>query len=374
MVQNLSNIRILSAFGLLVMLSVILPHGVFAEGQEIIIESNGSQSNNEVTLTQESKTEVSQENSMNVTNNVTVDANTGGNETNHNTGDSSIQTGDATVQVNVTNSGNVSVADTSCPCPPQNQGTVTVTGNGAKSHNVVGVTNTNFTNVNISNNANVNNTISGKAVTGQNQANGNLGNVVIKTGSIYAKETIKNGLFNYSYVSAGILTGDYLVKIDGNGAGSKNDIFFQNLYEHNVYQNNLFHVFNESTWDLITGENNANKNVGNVAIITGDIVFESEIVNKGNVNVAEIACCEKPEKPEKPENPPAPPGGNGGKGNGGNGGHGGVNGGISGPVSDILPKTGGLLFFFMIINALFLLFGAFMRLRAGRSPSFSFAV
>ncbi|MBI3443771.1 hypothetical protein HY008_03795 [Candidatus Woesebacteria bacterium] len=78
-------------------------HG-FGGGNGCAIIGNGAWSHNKCKITKKSKKIVKQSNKAHVTNNVWVDVNTGDNEANKNTwGDVTVDTGDATVEVTITN-------------------------------------------------------------------------------------------------------------------------------------------------------------------------------------------------------------------------------------------------------------------------------
>lgn len=74
-------------------------------------ENNGSNSQNQNSVNQESDSTIVQNNNANLQNNIQVNANTGGNEASRNTGgDTSIETGDANILVNLINFVNMNVA------------------------------------------------------------------------------------------------------------------------------------------------------------------------------------------------------------------------------------------------------------------------
>ncbi len=73
----------------------------------VVISGNGADSNNRVNVSSRNTTTISQENNANISNNVRVNSNTGGNTANKNTGgDVSIRTGNSNVSVNVSNKAN----------------------------------------------------------------------------------------------------------------------------------------------------------------------------------------------------------------------------------------------------------------------------
>ncbi|HRN96032.1 MAG TPA: hypothetical protein PLD54_01130, partial [Candidatus Levybacteria bacterium] len=64
-------------------------------------------------------------------------------------------------------------------------------------------------------------------------------------------------------------------------------------------------IYNDVVHTLNTGGNSANGNIGDVAILTGDVKSTITITNEVNSNYVEIdcGCKEKPEEPEEPELP-----------------------------------------------------------------------
>lgn len=355
--------------------SMVLAPQTFAEQIVIEISGNGSGASSEVQLNSESQTQVTQTNEMDVNNNVDTNVNTGGNQADSNTGDVTIVTGDAEANVDISNSGNHSHVDTGC-CEGSGSGLIKISGNGSGSLNSVNANVSQGVHIDIHNSANLTNNVNGKVVTGKNDANYNLGDVLIKTGSIVARETITNGVFNVSNVSVGIKELDFSIKIADNAAHSKNLVELDQTTEHAVNIENSFNVVNDSSWELITGENSASGNLGDVLIATGDIYYESVITNTGNISHVEISCCPDPAVPTTPVNPPPPTTTVNQGGGGGVGSSSGSSGGSSDPgLGGILPATGANFFFlFLLLNMMFFMFGVFMKLRGGRSPAFAYAV
>lgn len=105
----------------------------------VVISGNGYKSTNLANVALASTTGVQQNNRANITNDVDVDADTGKNDANKNTGgDVEILTGNADADVDVSNLANFNFADVdSCGCILD--GTVKIAGNGAKSDNEANV-------------------------------------------------------------------------------------------------------------------------------------------------------------------------------------------------------------------------------------------
>lgn len=353
-----------------------------AYAETFTISANGDNSSSSVNVSQSQSNGVTQTNTAEVQNNVNVDANTGNNSASSNTGGSNaIDAGNATTNVDVQNQMNQSIADSSLCCNSgDNSGAII--GNGADSNNGISYSSNNSNNVHVSQYANITNNISGTINTGGNSASHNSGNVSIDTGSISVSESVKNTT-NTSKVVLG--TGGnqgFSLKIAGNGAGSLNTITLNQDTNTSVVVSNVADIFNHSVWNLITGNNKADGNNGNVAIKTGDITVKVAIDNNANTSDVTVDCdCETPPPPPppcdgdgcNPPPPPPPPPGNGGGGGSSSGG-GGSNNPSSGSVlgtttGQVLPATGNPWILLAILgNLLMLFFGVLLRLRSGRSP------
>lgn len=366
-------------YNLFVITTVVLAglSGVVTQvaAEEIVVTGNGTGSSNEVNSSVSQDVNVSQDNNADVSNDVTVDATTGNNSASDNTGDdNAIKTGDVQVQTQIGNNVNTSVASVGC-CPTNgNGGGAIISGNGSHSDNSISSNFSNTVNINVNQNADITNVINGYASTGGNTADDNTdGDVSITTGDISVQEKILNKA-NKAFVSLGLPFGrDYWVKISGNGTRSDNDIDVDDENEVVVAVNNNADVFNESFWDLVTGENEASDNTdGDVSITTGDIDFTSEIVNDVNKSVVVIDCCkedkEKPQPVTPAEKPVSPaPSGQGGESKP-------SKEEVQAAAEEVLPVTGNLWFFLALIgNIAVLILGTYMRLRSGRSPSMAAA-
>ncbi len=281
---------------------------------EITITENGSGSSSEVASDISSETVVQQSNNSQVTNNVGVNADTGGNSVSGSSGEANITTGDISSNVLIANSANFS--ESSLPCCPDAGTNVTISGNGANSTNQANLAQSTESIVSISQNADITNEVRGYASTGSNSAEGNMGNVSIQTGDIKIKEIMFNDPVNSASVRVGSGLGGVSIKIKENGSETENKISVQISKNNDVFVDQQAEFKNVSDWYLETGNNKANDNMGDVDIETGDISFESFIKNFANIGGVEVSCCE--------EITPFPPGGEdpagdiGGDGNGEN--------------------------------------------------------
>lgn len=355
---------------------IVNPFYAFAE--EIHVTGNGEGSNSNVNIKLDNSTSVTQNNEANINNDVSINADTGNNSADDNTGgDTSITTGDVNISSNIENSGiNQSYAEVGC-CPGSTD--LKISGNGSDSNNSISYNQNNNTSIDINNTANINNYVNGNANTGYNEASNNTGgNVSISTGSIKVSDTIKNSGVNIYIVEATSGNGqDTSITIKDNGEGSINSVELTDENNTTIDVDNSATIVNESTWDLNTGGNKASGNTGgDVAITTGDIVFNSTIENTGiNVGLVDVECCEEdkggpgpddnpPPPPPGPKNEPNPPGPSTNP----------DQGGTTTQAGEVLPVTGApSLLFLAIANIVMFFMGWYLRLRSGRSPNVAYA-
>ncbi len=309
--------------------------------------NNASGSNNNASNNTTTNNNTNQNNDGTVTNNIDFVANTGDNDANkNNAGDVSITTGDAHVAANLLTflnnniAGNVVfgvvnifgdlVGDIIMPdnvfdqfaCSTCGGGTnVTNANNGASSDNNGSVNNTTNNNVFQSNDANITNNLVLETETGNNDASkNNQGDVNITTGSTNVDASILN-IANMNILGGnmwlvivneagnwvgklfGAPEGSVLAGSDGlefamdpngtinvtnakNGADSTNNGDVNNTTNNNLNQTNTANVVNNVNLSANTGGNEANKNNGNVDIVTGDAEAIANIVNFVNNNIA----------------------------------------------------------------------------------------
>lgn len=278
--------------------------------EEFVILGNGEGSDSQITATINTQTSVTQTSSADVANNVDTSATTGENEASGNSGDTVITTGDIQEDITVGNTLNSSFVETPC-CLSDTF--LEISGNGSNSQNAIDLIEEDSNTVVVNQTANITNSITGNANTGDNTTNNNGGNVTIETGSIWANSTIKNGPVNFYDIKSGAGGGNLLASINENGLGSTNTIAGKFGNTSNVFAGNVFNVNNNVFWDLNTGRNTANGNMGDVLIKTGDVFLNVLIENIANLGKVVVGCCgapeEPPNEPEGPDDPGKPNGG-----------------------------------------------------------------
>jgi len=268
--------------------------GIAFAGLDVQITGNGADSKNTADVTTNTSTTVTQDNVANITNNVNVSADTGNNDANRNTGgDVSVETGDASADVNVSNTANMNVANVDNCC--LNDLSVEISGNGADSKNDADVIVKNNTWIDQDNQAKIKNNVYVDADSGYNDANRNTGgNVDISTGDANAAVTVSN-MANKNIASIGNGSnggGTLAVVISGNGANSKNNADVRLTSNKTIWQNNVANITNKVKVDADTGRNDANRNTGgDVSIDTGDAIANVDVSNLANFNSADISGC-----------------------------------------------------------------------------------
>lgn len=263
---------------------------------DITISGNGANSDNTANVSTSNSTTVTQTNDANISNNVSVSTNTGGNKANSNTGgDVSVSTGNATSNVGLANTANSNIANVSgCNC--NGDVSTTISGNGSKTDNTANVSVGSKTYVTQANEANVKNNVDVNLQTGNNEANKNTGgDVSIETGNAKANDiTVQNAVNkNVASVGGGANGGGTLaVVIAGNGADSENEANVGVSSLTTVAQTNDANISNNVDVTAKTGKNKANSNTGgDVSIETGDALANVDVSNMANFNAADVSSC-----------------------------------------------------------------------------------
>jgi hypothetical protein len=170
---------------------------------------------------------------------------------------------------------------------------------------------------------------------------------------------------NSAYFGATGLESSFL-SISGNADGSLNNVMFTNNISVVVTNTNLASITNNVENNLNTGGNKTLGNLGDAAIVTGDIVNKININNENiNSNFVAIVCDCNPENPEPPTPPtpptPTTPGSSIVQGSSGSS----SSGSSNGTPGNVLPVTGSsipwslfatLVLFFMFLSGLYLRF------------------
>ncbi len=262
------------------------------------IAGNGSHSDNDIDLDQESKNGIYQDNDADVENKVEVDAKTGNNEANDNTGgEVEVETGDSEVSVGILNFLNSNFAKIGGGDNEGGELSLWITGNGSDSDNKIDADLESENVVKQNNYADVYNKVEVDAETGDNEANDNTGGPVsIETGDAVVESLVANvGNFNWAELGCDCLFDDLTAKIDGNGSDSDNeiDLDLESGKDNGVFQDNDADLENKlDSLDANTGDNEAEDNTAydgsDPRIETGDAGVGAEVVNQFNSNTAGI--------------------------------------------------------------------------------------
>lgn len=260
----------------------------------VTISGNGADSDNTADVSVNTSKTIQQINTADIQNNVKINADSGNNEANKNTGgDVSISTGDANVSSSVSNSANSNAASLGCGGCVGGLN-VKISGNGADSNNDAKVKVNSNLNVYQVNDADVNNNISVDANTGGNEAEKNTGgDVEIKTGDADVTVDVENAV-NQNVANVGGGNGGSVdIEISGNGADSKNKVDLDLDNNVKVIQTNDADINNSVDVDAASGDNEAEKNTGgDVSIDTGDAEVEVSVANSANFNGLDLSDCD----------------------------------------------------------------------------------
>lgn len=253
------------------------------------IQGNGAESVNNVALSQNNNIVVAQLNEADIENDIEVEAETGRNDANANTGGSvQIMTGSALVDVKAKTAGNSNAAVVGGSTGSALSAYIVE--NGAESLNSMALAFDHNLDVIQNNTADVENEVEVEAETGRNDANANTGgDVVIDTGDAAVGVLLDNELgFNVGDFGCGCFIEDIMAKIHGNGAESESTIAALFETESSHFQTNETDLENEAELDPKTGKNDANANTGesdsDPSIVTGDSVSKVVVKNSGSVN------------------------------------------------------------------------------------------
>lgn len=166
----------------------------------LTIADNGADSQNVATLNNNSSYTSSQENTATIKTNITVNANTGENKANNNSGKITINTGDIHSNITINNTH----INNNVPIQLVGETTITldIKNNGSDSKNILTVENGKTITYLAKNTANILNSIWLDLNSGNNEANNNKGNVTIITGDILSMVTITNDNINSPFEHA----------------------------------------------------------------------------------------------------------------------------------------------------------------------------
>lgn len=253
--------------------------------------TTGPFSNNTCDIVNNDSVKVNNVNDAYISNNVSAKSDTGHNSASYNTLGGSIDTGDATANVTVSNVANINTTNITSPYAG---GGHNIGGNnttGPFSDNTSSIVNNSSVDVYNSNTAEVKNNVDARSYTGHNDANYNTGPASINTGEAWTG------------VNVGTHVNDSLTRISG-GAGG----WGSNEAENSItgpFSNNTVDIVNNASVDVNnvndmlvknnvdaksdTGYNDANKNTLGAEIFTGGAFTGVGVNTEGNINSTLIA-------------------------------------------------------------------------------------
>jgi len=255
--------------------------------------TTGPFSNNTCTILNTDNITVNNVNDARIYNDVDARANTGGNSASTNTLGGTIKTGDASLNVTVSNVANVNTTNITSAFAggAQNVGGNGIT--GPYSTNRVLLQNTFDSNVYNSNTADIKNDVDVKSNTGYNDANTNTGPASIDTGDAWLGLVVGNHVNdNLTAIRGGAGgAGSNTAENSTTGPFSSNSVDIFNTFAGYVNNVNDMRVKNEVEAYANTGKNDANKNTLGGEIETGDSAAGVGVDTEGNINSTLIAMA-----------------------------------------------------------------------------------
>jgi len=254
---------------------------------EVVIEKNGADSENKVNLGVESKTELFQDNNINVENKVKQDADTGKNDIEKNTGgDISLQTGEVEQETTIHTQAGVNAAKIDSGKGGVNLD-LAIVANGAYSDNEIDLDLDVETTARQDNDVRVKNNVDQDADTGSNDVEENTGgDIDVVTGDVEQMIDVWNGAgFNALEVD-GCCELDGEVVVDKNGADSDNAVELALDFIKEFFQDNgagKIGLDSDLDQDADTGKNDVEKNTGD-DLTTGEVTQEMVVENQAAAN------------------------------------------------------------------------------------------
>jgi len=274
------------------------------EDVTVTIEGNGTDSDNGVELGLGHSTSVVQNNQAVLYNNVEVDAKTGDNKAEDNTGgDVSVDSGDADATVSVSNMANMNSASIAPANGGEGSVELLISGNGSDSDNGIKLGLGGLTQLAQQNSTWITNKLDVDAETGDNEAEDNTGGEVsVESGDATVDVSVDNMAgFNWANIEDCCLE-DIFAKIAGNGTDSENYISaslgggLQVLQDNScgLGESGLRFFFmggcfnNDLEVDALTGDNDAEDNTGEPGsdpeVVSGSAIVDVEVDNMGGSN------------------------------------------------------------------------------------------
>lgn len=327
-------------------------------GIQVSNRSTGPASNNIAGVNITNTTDITNINSADIQNNLNIEAISGENETQFNTGHGYVEAGDvkgtnnlinfANANINVGNwlvsvinifgdwEGNLVFNNSSSNSNSDSSGTDGSnsgnTNTGTNSDNNSSTNTNNNTNASSTNNSNVNNNADATSLTGENNANYNTGSGIVSTGGATTDSSINNNINqNTTNIGTGG-TGSSTGSNSNTGYNSNNNASSSNSNENNIYNNNNVIANNDLNAYNSTGQNSSNYNTGDGVIDTGWAETYVDLYNQYNENQTSIGevtedinegSHEEPADNDDSGNSNGNNSGSGGSGGGGGGGSGG---------------------------------------------------
>lgn len=225
------------------------------------------------------------ENDANADNEVDFDAETGDNSASRNTGDGDVESGSVRGTLDFETTLNAGGRNWSLPEFGDSTVDLSNEETGANSVNEATATVRQRRRIDVSNSANVTNSLSANVDTGGNRANSNTGDGTATSGDISISGSFttdlnaNTGATLEAIGNGSIGSEDVTLSNDTTGANSENVASYERTSTLDVSETNDADVDNDIDLDLNTGDNSASRNTGDGEVQSGDVDFDISVRN-----------------------------------------------------------------------------------------------
>src|SRR3989344_2297955 len=248
-------------------------------------EETGSESENNANGTLVNSASVGNTNDASIDNTTSIEAMSGGSESNNNTGDGEVEGGDASGEILIDNGSGLNINETTLS---MGQGGFTMTSvnltTGFSSENNANGVLVNTLDVTNDNAATVSNSADLELTSGENEASNNTGDGSAESGDADGEVTFINDMNINSSMISMFSTGPMVAVNDTTGAESENTATATAVNSLSISNTNDSEVTNEATIEANSGSNVSSGNTGSGSSSSGSSTVIFGVINQGNGN------------------------------------------------------------------------------------------
>jgi len=248
-------------------------------------EETGSESENNANGTLVNSASVGNTNDASIDNTTSIEAMSGGSESNNNTGDGEVEGGDASGEILIDNGSGLNINETTLS---MGQGEFTMTSvnltTGFSSENNANGVLVNTLDVTNDNAATVSNSADLELTSGENEASNNTGDGSAESGDADGEVTFINDMNINSTMISMFSAGPMVAVNDTTGAESENNATVTGVNSLTISNTNDSEVTNEATIEANSGSNVSSGNTGSGSSSSGSSTVIFGVTNQGNGN------------------------------------------------------------------------------------------